>query len=235
MDHKPSEPGEQAFSAHVPTPQLLFEDAHLIAAVKPAGILSEAGGMPELLAERCGCARVFCVHRIDRDVGGVMVYAKDGAAAAKLSAAIASRAAVKEYLAVVQGVPEAASGTLRDLLFHDAAKNNTYVVDRPRRGVREAELEYRLISTAQDAHAGQLSLLAITLHTGRSHQIRVQFASRKLPVAGDRRYGSALRDCGVALFSHRLALTHPVTGETMSFRAAPPAVWPWSLFSEQQN
>ena len=213
--------------------RILYEDAYLVAAVKPAGVLSEAGGMPELLAERCGGARPLCVHRLDRDVGGVMVYAKDGAAAAKLSASIASRAAVKEYLAVVQGVPDPPAGTLRDLLFHDAAKNKTYVVDRPRRGVREAELEYRLLATARDAAAGALSLLAVTLHTGRSHQIRVQFASRKMPVAGDRRYGSALRGCGIALFSRSLTLAHPVTGETLHFRAAPPSAWPWTEFSAE--
>lgn len=214
----------------LPELRILYEDAFLVAAVKPAGVLSEAGGMPDLLEARCGGAHMFCVHRLDRDVGGVMVYAKDGAVAGKLSAAIASRAVIKEYLAAVQGIPESPSGTLRDLLFHDTAKNKTYVVSRPRRGVREAELEYRLVSTVHDDAAGPLSLLAVTLHTGRSHQIRVQFASRKLPVAGDRRYGSTLRGSGIALFSHSLTLAHPVSGEAMTFCSAPPAVWPWTVF-----
>ena len=225
--------GGNALCKASPALQILYEDAYLIVAVKPAGILSESEGMPKLLAGSIGCERIFCVHRLDRDVGGVIVYAKDSATAANFSASIANHTIVKEYLTVVQGLPESPSGTLRDLLFHDAAKNKTYVVSRQRRGVREAALEYRLIATVQDAVAGPLSLLFVTLHTGRTHQIRVQFASRKLPVAGDRRYGSTLRDCNIALFSHGLSFAHPISGETTTLHALPPATWPWTVFSGQ--
>ena len=186
--------------------------------------------MPELLAAQCGAPRIFCVHRLDKAVGGVMVYAKDGKTAAKLSELISSRAVAKEYLAVVPGTPEEPTGTLRDYLYHDAAKNKTYVVSRPRRGVKEAELSYETAATAHADGIGEISLLRITLHTGRSHQIRAQFAARKLPLLGDGRYGSTVRDCGIALRSHRLVFVHPVTGQTLEFTAPLPEAWPWTLF-----
>ena len=209
---------------------ILFEDRHLIVCSKPAGVLSEDGGMPELLAAQCGAPRIFCVHRLDKAVGGVMVYAKDGKTAAKLSELISSRTVTKEYLAVVPGTPEAESGILQDYLYHDAAKNKTYVVSRPRRGVKEAELSYETVATAHADGIGEISLLRITLHTGRSHQIRAQFAARKLPLLGDGRYGSTVRDCGIALQSHRLAFVHPVTGQALEFTAPLPETWPWTLF-----
>ena len=211
---------------------IIFEDRFLIVCCKPAGVLSEDGGMPELLAAQCGVPRVFCVHRLDKAVSGIMVYAKDGKTAARLSEAISSRAVTKEYLAVVPGTPMPAQSVLRDLLFHDTAKNKTYVVQRPRRGVKEAELAYETLQTVPAAEGtGTLSLLRITLHTGRSHQIRAQFAARKLPLLGDGRYGSSVRDCGIALRSHRLAFVHPVTGAALDLTAPLPDTQPWTLFS----
>ena len=210
---------------------ILFEDKHLVVCLKPAGVLSEDGGMPELLCAQCGAQRTFCVHRLDKAVGGVMVYAKDGKTAAKLSEAVSSRAVTKEYRAVVPGIPDPAEGVFRDYLFHDAAKNKTYVVQRPRRGVKEAELALSLAATAYAENAGNISLLRITLHTGRSHQIRAQFAARMLPLLGDGRYGSTVRGCGIALQSCRLAFEHPVTGAALDFTAPPPETWPWTLFA----
>ena len=209
---------------------MLFEDDHLIVCIKPAGVLSEDGGMPELLAAQCGCPRIFCVHRLDKAVGGVMVYAKDGKTAALLSEDVSVRAVTKEYLAVVPGKPEEERGILRNYLYHDAAKKKTYVVTRPRRGVKEAELSYETAATAYAEGIGDVSLLRITLRTGRSHQIRAQLASRKLPLLGDGRYGSAVRSCEIALQSHRLAFVHPVTGAALDFSAPKPEAWPWTLF-----
>lgn len=209
---------------------ILFEDKFLVVCLKPAGVLSEDGGMPELLAAQCGCPRVYCVHRLDKAVGGVMVCAKDGKTSAMLSEQFGSRSVTKEYLAVVPGVPEPACGTLRDFLYHDAAKNKTYVVSRPRRGVKEASLDYFTEAQVSGGEIGTPALLRVTLHTGRSHQIRAQFAARKLPLLGDGRYGSAVRDCGIALQSHRLAFIHPVTGEALDFSAPRPEAWPWTLF-----
>ena len=205
-------------------PEILYKDKSLAVAVKPAGVLSESPGMPELLRDSLG-GSFYCVHRLDAGVGGVMVYARTGQAAAKLSDAMARKNFTKEYLAVVQGRPGQDSGLLRDLLFHDKSRNKTYVVDRMRRGVKEAELEYTLLESK-----GELSLLRVRLHTGRSHQIRVQFASRAMPLLGDARYGSRYRDCGIALWSERLCFPHPFEEKTLDFRHAPPANYPWTSF-----
>ncbi len=206
---------------------VLYQDERLLVCVKPAGLLSERGGLPELLERQCG-GQIFPVHRLDREVGGVMVYARDRGTAAALSALIAARRMEKEYLAVVEGIPEAAEGELRDLLYHDAAKNKSYVVKRERKGVKQAALSYRLIET-KETEQGSLSLLRVRLHTGRSHQIRVQFASRRLPLAGDARYGSRLRG-GIALWSVSLRFPDPADGAERCFTAPPPASWPWEQF-----
>ena len=205
-------------------PEILYKDKSLAVAVKPAGVLSESPGMPELLRDSLG-GRFYCVHRLDAGVGGVMVYARTGQAAAKLSDAMARKNFTKEYLAVVQGRPGQDRGLLRDLLFHDKSRNKTYVVDRMRRGVKEAELEYTVMGSK-----GEFSLLRVRLHTGRSHQIRVQFASRAMPLLGDARYGSRYRDCGIALWSERLCFPHPFEEKTLDFRHAPPANYPWTSF-----
>lgn len=201
---------------------ILYQDKDIAVCVKPAGVDSQ-GGMCALLREQLG-GEVFCVHRLDRAVGGVMVYARSAAAAAALSRAIAENALEKDYLAVCEGVPAPAEGAMRDLLYHDAAKNKTYVVQRQRRGVREALLDYRTLETQ-----GGLSLVRVRLHTGRSHQIRVQFASRQLPLVGDGRYGAKSRGA-IALWAHALAFPHPVSGEALRFTAPPPEAPPWTDF-----
>ena len=127
---------------------------------------------------------------------------------------------------MVQGRPEE-EGVMRDLLFRDATKNKSYVVKRPRRGVREAELSFR-----RAAFREGLSLLRVRLKTGRSHQIRVQFASRGLPLCGDRKYGSPDRDCPLALWSAALRFPHPLSGEILSRELPPPAIRPWTLFAD---
>ena len=205
---------------------ILYTDRDLAVCVKPRGLASEAGGLPEALASQLGTETVFCVHRLDKAVGGVMVCAHSPRAAAALSRQIAQRTLVKEYLAVVPGLPEAEEGVLRDLLFHDRTKNKSYVVQRKRAGVKEAELSYRVLETAQG-----LSLLSVRLHTGRTHQIRVQFAARGLPLLGDVKYGSAVRDCPIALWSRRLAFTHPADGRALCFEALPERAFPWDRFS----
>lgn len=206
--------------------RILFEDRDLVLCEKPVGVQSEEEGMPRLLREITGASEIYCVHRLDRETGGLMVYAKNRGAASGLSAAISAGSLEKQYLAVVQGQP-GESGVLRDLLFRDAAKNKSFVVKRMRRGVREAELSYERIASRED-----WSLLRIVLKTGRSHQIRVQFASRGMPLVGDRKYGSPCRDCSLALWSASLAFPHPVTEEKISGKLPPPQTWPWNLFPE---
>ena len=159
---------------------ILYEDRHLVVCVKPAGVLSQDAGensLPGLLRAQLGTDYVGVVHRLDREVGGVMVYAKTPGAAAALSRSVQERTLEKTYLAVLRGIPEASTGTLEDLLFHDQNRNKTYVVDRVRKGVRDARLDYKVLETA-----GERTLVRIRLHSGRTHQIRVQFASRRLPL-----------------------------------------------------
>ncbi len=189
--------------------------------VKPAGADSESPG-PGLL----------CVHRLDKAASGIMIYAKDALSAAELSAAFSRKDAEKEYLAVVCGAPERC-GRMEDLLFHDRRTNKTYVTDRKRKGVKEASLSYETLA-AKESDRQVLSLVRIALETGRTHQIRVQFASRGMPLAGDGRYGSPLRGCGLALWSRSISFHAPGTGETLRFSADPDtADFPWSVFSEE--
>ena len=207
---------------------ILFRDAFIAVCVKPAGMLSHdaPGGMPEYLRKATN-KEVFCVHRLDREVSGLCVYALTPRAAALLSAQIAEGQFVKEYLAVVHGAPQTAEGRMEDLLFHDMRVNKTFVTDKPRRGVREAALEYKILQTENG-----LSLVRVHLLTGRTHQIRAQFASRKLPLCGDRRYGSGDDGCAdIALFSCRLGFVHPKSGERMAYSAVPEKTAPWDGFA----
>ena len=212
-------------------PKILYEDPHLLLIEKPVGIPSqesEGDCVPKRLAERGYPVKV--VHRLDKPTGGVMVYARTDKAAAKLSALVGQHDVfVKEYLAVVQGVPAQAENTLTDLLYHDVRKNKSYVVDRARKGVREAKLNYAVLETVT-TDEGTFTLVRVRLHTGRTHQIRVQFASRKMPLYGDSRYGG-VKGANLGLWSHRLTLLHPITGESICTESNPD--WdtaPWCYF-----
>ncbi|MBQ8228185.1 MAG: RluA family pseudouridine synthase [Clostridia bacterium] len=206
--------------------EILYEDEYLIFAVKPIGVLSQKGNgenMIDLLSQNRG--EVYPVHRLDTAVGGVMVFAKTPQSAAKMSALVSKNEIEKQYLAVLQGNPEQENDTLVDLLFKDSRKNKSFVVKRERKGVKKASLEYNLISSKDD-----LSLVKVKLHTGRTHQIRVQFASRKLPLLGDGKYGSKCNKCSVALWSNSLKFVHPYTKKEIGFTASPPDRFPWNIF-----
>ena len=219
---------------------ILYEDEYLLLCAKPAGVVSETDrgrGMPELLSARlreAGKADFIAgVHRLDKQVGGLMVFSRRKNVTGALIEQIRRREVEKEYLAVLRGSPDAPEGTLEDLLFHDSRCNKTFVVDRMRKGVREAKLSYRTVAALDDG--GQpLTLVRVRLHTGRTHQIRVQFASRGTPLLGDVRYGSPAV-CPPALWSYRLRFSHPVTGAPMDFTCPPPEAWPWTLFSPEET
>lgn len=215
--------------------KILFEDKFLIFAEKPVGVLSQSGegeNMIDLLSE--GRGEIFPIHRLDKNVGGVMVFAKTKSAAARLSAMVQNNEIQKRYLAVLCGIPREKSAVLEDLLFKDSSKNKSFVVKRMRKGVKSASLEYEILSTAE--HEGKpLSLVEVLLHTGRTHQIRVQFSSRKLPLLGDGRYGGKSPLCDVALWSHSLTLKHPFSGETLHFEVEPPEEFPWNMFLEKEK
>ena len=181
--------------------------------------------MPALLRAALG-GEFYPVHRLDQPAGGVMVYARTKPAAARLSAAVQTEAFGKEYLAVLDGWPEAREDALCDLLFFDRQKKKSYVVKRARAGVKQARLSYRVLETAQER-----ALARVKLDTGRTHQIRVQFSSRGWPLTGDGKYGSRENRCTLALWSAELRFPHPVHGEEMRFAARPPETYPWTLFS----
>ena len=197
--------------------EILYEDRSIVVARKPRGVLSEGSdphGMPALLAEAIG-ALPLTVHRLDRETAGVMVFAKDGRTAGKLQAAMQAGEFHKEYAAVVHGAPTPPEGEMRDLLFRDASRGKSFIVERPRRGVREAVLSYRTVATLGEGEE-RLSLVAVTLGTGRTHQIRVQFAGRGMPLFGDGRYGGRER-APLGLFARRLSFPHPTSGKLLSF------------------
>ena len=208
--------------------EIIYQDSRVVVAVKPAGVLStdEPGGMPSLLRQALGTDCIRTVHRLDAQTGGVMVFARSRMAASLLSQQVRERQFDKGYLAVVHGAPEPPSGDMRDLLGRDAARRVTYVADVPSADTREARLSYETLDTG----AG-LSLMRVRLHTGRTHQIRAQFASRGLPLWGDRKYGLPDHAAALALWAYRLRFTHPQTGREMTFICPPPETEPWTRFA----
>ena len=206
--------------------ELVYLDDDILVCLKPARVLStdEPGGVPDLCREALGDpkADVRTVHRLDRVVAGLMVLARNAKAASELSRQIREDEFEKEYQAVVHGQAEERA-ILRDLLGRDKARRMTFVASEPAKGVQEAVLDYWLLAKNDD-----MSRVQIRLHTGRTHQIRVQFASRNMPLVGERKYSERNDPCEIALWSCRLAFTHPRTGQRMEFTHEPPAEFPWT-------
>ena len=207
--------------------ELVYLDDDIIVCVKPARVLStdEPGGVPDLVRQELGCpdADVRTVHRLDRVVSGLMVLARTAQAASELSRQIRADEFKKEYLAITHGTPEKEADRLTDLLLRDKARKMTMVVSQEGKGVQPASLTYQVINKNNE-----LTRVRIQLETGRTHQIRVQFASRGLPLVGERKYSILGDDCEIALWSHRLSFTHPTSREKMEFTLEPPAVHPWT-------
>lgn len=207
--------------------EMVYLDQDILVCIKPARVLStdEPGGLPDLCREALGDpkADVRTVHRLDRVVSGLMVLARNAKSASELSRQIRDGEFEKEYMAVIHGGPQTSEGTLRDLLGRDKARKMTFVAPEPAKGVQEAVLHYQLLNTSEE-----LSRVRIQLETGRTHQIRVQFASRNMPLVGERKYSERNDPCEIALWSCRLAFTHPRTGERMEFTHEPPQEFPWT-------
>lgn len=197
--------------------EILYSDKEIVVCVKPLGLDSEKD-MPAVLREALGGV-IYPIHRLDQNVGGVMVYARTKSSAGALSRAVQEGTMVKEYVAMVHGTPPEA-GDWQDFLFKDSRKNKVFVVKRQRNGVKSARLEFTRKT------AGETSLVHIRLHTGRSHQIRVQFASRGFPLVGDHKYGS--RDAATAPMLFSCRLTFPYKGQSRTFQAYPA----WALPDE---
>lgn len=208
---------------------LLYVDEAVVVCIKPARVLStdEPGGLPELVRLALGDpeADIRTVHRLDRVVSGVMVLARSASAASEISRQVREDEFQKEYLAVIHGTPETSAGTLTDLLYRDKARRMTMVASELGRGVQEAVLDYQIVGKCEN-----LSKVAIRLLTGRTHQIRVQFASRGLPLVGERKYSTLNDPCEIALWSHKIGFVHPLTGKRMEFSKEPPCEYPWTVF-----
>ena len=208
--------------------EILYCDEDIVVCVKPPRVLStdEPGGMPDLLRQELGMpdGDIRTVHRLDRVVSGLMVFARSAQAASNLSEQSREQTFQKESLAMIHGKPETETGILRDLLLRDKRERKTYIVSEPAKGVQEAILSYQIESTTPE-----MTRVRIWLHTGRTHQIRAQFSGRGMPLVGDKKYSLLDDPCEIALWSCRLAFCHPKTGERMEFSMDPPAVYPWIL------
>ena len=204
----------------------VYVDDDIAVGIKPAGVLStdEPGGFPGMVRDDLG-GSIRTVHRLDRAVSGLMVLARNARAASELSAQIRQGSFQKQYLAAVHGSPGSECGTFEDLLRRDKARKMTFIAEGPGKDVQSAALKYRLI-----AEHGSLSCVQIRLITGRTHQIRVQFAGRGMPLAGERKYSTLDDPYPLALWSYCVEFTQPVTGERVRLDRLPPEELPWSYF-----
>lgn len=206
--------------------KILFEDEHLICVVKPFGVLAQGNDSTHSLCDDISAylktkgekGEVYVVHRLDKTTGGVMVFAKTKQTAGKLCELIAQNKLSKTYHAVVCGQVNSESSVYVDLLYHDKGKNKTYVVKRERKGVKKAELSFVVLNSAVYNDA-VVTKVEVHLHTGRTHQIRVQFAHRKTPLVGDRKYGATVSDKTIALWSREISFSHPITSELVKVTA----------------
>lgn len=208
--------------------EIIYEDSELCVVCKPQGIDSEHM-LTKLVSQQLGCD-IYPVHRLDKDAGGLILLAKNKRAAAKLSDSMQKGGLEKHYLAIVLGTPEAPEGRLEDYLYHDRQKNKSYVVKSARKGVKLATLVYQTVGLAVVLDVS-VTLLKIRLHTGRTHQIRVQFASRKHPLLGDVKYGGKKNDTKLSLWSHEISFDHPISGKRLDFKLLPPDTPPWNAFT----
>ena len=225
--------------------KIIHQTAEYVVVCKAAGEDSEHD-LPEILAEQNGdrATDYYVVHRLDQAVAGLLVLARNRVTAAELSRQLTENRLRKTYLCVVPGVPAPASGEMQDLLYKDKMKKKMFPVKRKRAGVKEASLRYHVLETklmnttvtsskqedTAAVSASQLTLIEVELQTGRFHQIRCQFAARKLPLVGDGKYGSRVRSPHLALFCRQLSFYDAKEKKECSFTAAPPAEFPWEIF-----
>ena len=212
---------------------VIYEDNHLLVVEKPVNmpVQADSSNDQDLLTElkqyvkekynKPGDVYLGLVHRLDRPVGGVMVFARTSKAASRLSAIISGHTFQKTYLAIVEGTPKE-KDILTDYLLKDPKTNTVSVTDGTKG--KKASLDYELLNSRDG-----LNLVRVNLHTGRSHQIRVQFASRNMPLWGDQRYNpNAVKHQQIALWSYEISFPHPTTKEVLTFRCEPPGNYPWN-------
>lgn len=230
-------------TAGQPEMAILFEDNHLLGVEKPVNVPTQedASGDPDLLNllkadikqryQKPGNVYLGLVHRLDRPVGGAMIFAKTSKAASRLAEAVRNRNFHKTYVAVVHGAPPQRQGRLTDTLLKDERTNTVSVVPAGTPGGKEARLDYKLLGTSAEE---RLSLVQVELHTGRPHQIRVQLSRIGCPLYGDQKYGAAHNKPGqqIALWSLYVGFPHPVTKGPVDLVSLPPRRHPWSLWED---
>lgn len=220
---------------------IIYKNENYIVCQKPVGISSQKTDdnkdMLSLISRETGISldNIYPVHRLDTLTGGTMIYALNKKSASSISKLISENSMHKYYLAVIHGRPQEEKAIFKDLLFKDSKTNKSFVVKRSRKGVKEASLEYELLGTVSCDNS-DISLVRVLLHTGRTHQIRVQFSHRGLPLLGDRRYGSGKDNCSVALWSNTIEFVSPFDGQEVSFSTMPDLdTYPWNMFDLQNG
>lgn len=223
---------------------ILYEDNHLLVVEKPVNVpvQEDASGDPDVLSllkkdlkiryQKPGNVYLGLVHRLDRPVGGVMVFAKTSKAASRLADSLRKNEIARKYIAVVRGTPRKKTALLEHYLFKNNRKNVVQTVSRDHKSGKKAVLEYQTV-----AHREKLSLLSVKLHTGRSHQIRVQLSASGFPLYGDQKYGPQVNRPGqqIALWAYSLKFVHPVKKEVMRLESFPPNAYPWNVWGSIQD
>ncbi len=218
--------------------RILYEDNHLIVVNKKVGELVQgdetgdrtlADDVKEYLKvtyNKPGNVYLGLVHRLDRPVGGIMIFAKTSKAAGRLSEQVRNKTLQKVYIAVVDGKIENKTGVLEDYLYKDERNNMSKVVDKNKKNAKLAKLDYELVKYNE---VKDLSLIKVNLHTGRHHQIRVQLANFGHSIFGDQKYGTREKGKQIALWAYLLTIKHPITKEEMTFKDLPEAVGTWCI------
>ena len=223
--------------------KVIFEDNHIIVVEKEPNIPSQSDSsededmltmIKKYLKEKYnkpGNVYLGLVHRLDRPVGGVMVFAKTSKAAARLSEQVRNKEFKKKYLAVVDGKIESQKGTLEDYLYKDARSNTSRVVKKEKKNSKYAKLDYEVLKYNK---VKDLSLVRINLHTGRHHQIRVQLSNFGHSIFGDQKYGTRGQNKQIALWAYELSIKHPISKEEMTFKDLPEPIGTWCILKEDK-
>lgn len=218
--------------------KVIYEDNHIIVVEKPINIPSQSDktGDMDLLTmvkdyikkkyNKPGNVYVGLIHRLDRPVGGVMVYAKTSKAAARLSEQVRNKTMTKKYLTIVDGKMEKDEGTLEDYLLKNEKTNLSKVVSKDNKSAKFAKLEYKVLKYEEEIN---LSVLEVKLDTGRHHQIRVQLSSRNHSIYGDQKYGTRGRGKQICLWAYEISFEHPVTKKKLTFNVTPEKIGSWKI------
>ena len=214
---------------------IYHENSKVLVCEKPAGLVSEEGGLPDVLCEQLEIGKLYPIHRLDKAVSGGIVYAKTKEAAADLSDQIQNGLFHKTYIAAAEGRPPDSEGTWEDIMFYDRRQGKSYVVNKERHGTKKASMGYKVLNTFLTDDGMPCSFLQLEMHTGRTHQIRAQLASRQMPVFGDRRYGSKTKSSSLGLRSYRISFIDPEDKKPIELEFPVPDRYPWNHLKQKKQ